>query len=180
MLFKQGCFSSPTMWNLQPSPNSLCVWRATGVWSDLDSTDWAVRMRERKKEGETDILMTSSVFCAPATRREITVITADQHVHFLEIDALQSAENCTCARNEMTLLCLLANPPPPLFKNKWINKKKERTHFHDRRLPDPDRLLNVILIATLFEQLENPHHYPSSSSGILLMAHKHRNGKQLP
>lgn len=65
-------------------------------------TDGSVRTRERKKEKKTDILITSSVFCAPATLWEITVITADQHVHFLAIDALQSAQNCTCAHNEMT------------------------------------------------------------------------------
>lgn len=78
---------------------------------------------EGEEERKTDILMTSSVFCAPATRREITVITADQHVHFLAIDALQSAENCTCAHNEMTRMCLLAT--------------EEKKALSDRRPSDP-------------------------------------------
>lgn len=48
-----------------------------------------------EREKETDILITSLALCKPATQQEITVITADQHVCFLRIDA----GNHTCAVN---------------------------------------------------------------------------------
>lgn len=74
---------------LQTNKNDWCVCVATGVWSDLDSQQTELSERGRGRKRKTDMLMTSSVFCVPATRREITVITADQHVHFLTIDALK-------------------------------------------------------------------------------------------
>lgn len=49
----------------------------------------------KEREQEKDILITSLALCKPATQREITVITADQHVCFLRIDA----GNHTCAAN---------------------------------------------------------------------------------
>lgn len=43
---------------------------------------------QRKREKETDILITSLALRKPGTQREITVIITDQHVCFLRIDAL--------------------------------------------------------------------------------------------
>lgn len=66
--------------------------------------------------------MTSSVFHVPDTRQEITVITADQHVHFLAIDGP--------AKRRKLHMC---TPTDDV-------KEKEKNGLSDGRLSDPVRL----------------------------------------